>query len=141
MRRHGVSSYGYQVQFPEWRGTQHLRTPFADWASGGSLTWYDDYNVAKHDRHDQFPRANLRNLVDTISGLVALLSAQFYTWDFSPAAPGIAISGMGGPPSGFESAIGEYFHVKFPNWPIADRYAFDWQTLKTDPNPFQRHSY
>jgi hypothetical protein len=132
---------GYAIQLPTWRGTQHNRTPFAPWSSGASLPWYDAYNAAKHDRHQQFAQANFRNLLDAACGLVALLSAQFYAWDFSPAAPGLALSGMGGPPHGFETAVGGYFYVRFPTWPAAGQYDFDWQTLHADPDAFQKYTY
>jgi hypothetical protein len=70
---------------------------------------------------------------------VALLSAQFATFDFQPAVLGI---GYGGPEDGFDTAIGGYFHVKFPtDWASADRYDFEWHTLKKDPSPFQRLTF
>ena len=102
--------------------------------------WYQAYNEAKHDRHDQFPKANFKNLLDTIGGLIVVLSSQFHTQDFSPAAPGLALSGMGGAPEGFETAIGEYFHVKFPtDWPTADQYDFNWNSINDEADPFRTH--
>ena len=44
------------------------------------------YNKSKHDRHLSFKEANFRNLLSAASGLVALLSAQFGTQDFSPGS-------------------------------------------------------
>jgi hypothetical protein len=39
---------------------------------------------------------------------------------------------------GFETAIGKYFRVKYPNdWPADERYEFNWKELKNDPDPFQ----
>lgn len=128
----------YEIKIPVWQGRTNARMPFAPWATGGVLPWYQAYNNAKHDRHDKFRQANFGNLLDAISGLVGILSAQFYTQDFSPAAPCLALSGLGGPPSGYESAIGGYFHVKFPtNWPTADRYDFDWQSPSQNADAFQ----
>ncbi len=128
----------YEVKIPVWQGTANARMPFALWVGGAALPWYQAYNEAKHDRHDKFRQANFANLLDAISGLVAILSAQFYTHDFSPSAPTLALSGLGGPPSGYESAIGGYFHVKFPAaWPTADRYNFNWQSLSQNADPFQ----
>jgi hypothetical protein len=127
----------YEVRFPVWRGSQNVRKPFASWSTGGGLGWYQAYNAAKHDRHDQFPQANFRNLLDAVSGLVALLSAQFHTWDFSPSPAGRS-TGIGGPPQGFDTAIGNYFHVRFPtDWSSSEQYDFDWQKLQSDPDPFQ----
>jgi len=131
---HHLSSY--EVRMPLWHGNQHTRTPFAAWAGGGRLLdWYQAYNAAKHDRHNEFSRANFANLLQAISGLIAVVSAQFHTHDFLPAVFGTE---YGGPEGGFDTAIGGYFHVKFPtDWPIAERYEFDWRTLENDPDPFQ----
>lgn len=127
----------YEVKLPVWQGNLNVRTPFAPWASSGALPWCQAYNDAKHDRHDKFCQANFGNLLDAICGLVVVLSAQFFIYDFSPAAPVRTLSGMGGPPLGYESAIGGYFHVKFPtNWPAADQYDFDWQALRQSADPF-----
>lgn len=127
----------YECKFPVWKGAQHTRKPFAPWSAGAALNWYQAYNAAKHDRHDEFSQANMNNLLDAIGGLAALLSSQFHTWDFSPAAPGLTLSGIGGPPQGFESAIGGYLSVKFPTvWSSADQYDFDWQSIGGDPDPF-----
>ena len=132
----------YEVRLPVWKGTHHSRKPFAPWSTGAQLKWYQAYNAAKHDRHDEFPQANFEHLLAAISGLVTLLSSQFYTWDFSPSAPGLALEGMGGPPHGFETAIGNYFWVKFPTvWPAVDQYDFDWQSMKSDPDPFDKLTF
>jgi hypothetical protein len=115
------------------------RFPFAPWSGDGSLSWYKAYNAAKHDRHNQFHLANFTNLLDAVCGLVALLSAQFITFDFQPAVLGIE---YGGPEGGFDTAIGGYFHVKFPtDWSAADRYDFKWGALQEDPAPFQRLTF
>jgi hypothetical protein len=91
-------------------------------------------NLTKHDRHDQFEQANLDNLLSAASGLIALLSAQFHTRDFSSHDYLVAE----GPADGWEVAIGSYFLVKFPSdWPAGDRYDFDWKKLKDDADPFQ----
>lgn len=123
---HRLSSYF--VKLPIWNGSGSIRQPFAAWASVGSLTWYSAYNHAKHDRHALFEEATFMQLIDAISGLLVLLSAQFMTEDFSPAEQAIS---WGGPNDGFEFAIGGYFRIEFPNdWPLVDRYDFNWQSSK-----------
>jgi hypothetical protein len=130
---HRLSSY--EVRMPLWHGAENTRKPFEAWAARGSLPWYQAYNDAKHDRHKNFPKSNFKALLGAVSGLAALLAAQFITFDFQPSVLGIE---YGSPDGGFETAIGSYFHVKFPNdWPANDRYSFDWDTLRTDPHPFQ----
>ena len=132
-KTHRLSAY--QVKAPFWHGNQHTRVPYSAWPSGGTLNWYDSYNAAKHDRHNQFLQASFDNLLSAVSGLVALLSSQFCREDFSQ---GPDYMSWGGPSDGFEGAIGGYFRVKFPaNWPVADRYSFNWQQLESLPDPFQ----
>lgn len=129
----------YQVKLPFWRGDQNIRQPFEAWASDEALTWYNAYNSSKHNRHEAFTEANLANLLDAVSGLVIVLSAQFLTEDFSPGLRSIALEG---PNDGMESAIGGYFRVKFPTEIPADsRNDFDWQQLRTEVTPFQHFNY
>lgn len=118
---HHLSSY--EVKIAAWHGAKNTRRPFAAWRTAGKLPWYDAYNQTKHDRHGQFVNASFDNLLDAICGLLALLSAQFITEDFSSASSYLALSG---PNDGFEAAIGAYFRVKFPNdWAPEERYDFD----------------
>lgn len=46
---------------------------------------------------------------------------------------------------GFESAIGGYFRIKFPNdWPENERYDFsyqEWQEFSKEENPFMTIDY
>lgn len=129
---HHLSSY--EVRMPYWHGNQHTRTPFAAWAGVGGLDWYQAYNAAKHDRHNEFARSNFANLLQAMSGLVAVVSAQFHTYDFLPDVQ----VGEAGPDGGFDITTGGYFHVKFPtDWPMADRYVFSWRIHEKEPNPFQ----
>ena len=129
----------YEVKVPNWSGTRASRSPFSSWASGGSLPWYQAYNTTKHDRHSQFQEATFGHLIDACCGLFVLLSAQFETNDFSPGNTFLALQGSG---DGMESGIGGYFRVRFPaNWPSELRYDFDWETLKSEPDPFRTIAY
>ena len=129
----------YEVKVPNWSGTRATQSPFSVWASGGSLSWYQAYNTTKHDRHSQFEEATFEHLIDASCGLVVLLSAQFEMNDFSP---GNTLLAVGGPDDGMQSGIGGYFRVRFPNnWPNDLRYDFDWQRLKSEPDPFQMIDY
>ena len=93
---------------------------------------------AKHDRHEKFAEASFSKLIDAVCGLVAILSAQFHTHDFSPGPGLLALEG-GGAPTGFDTAIGGYFWVKFPAWPTAEQYDFQWDP--TNPGTFQQHTF
>jgi len=136
-RTHLLSAY--EVKVPNWSGTRATRSPFSPWASEGALSWYQAYNTTKHDRHSQFEEATFEHLIDACCGLLVLLSAQFETNDFSPGNTFLALQGPG---DGMESGIGGYFRVRFPvNWPSELRYDFDWETLKSEPDPFRTIDY
>lgn len=128
----------YTVRLPVWHGAGGDHTPFAPWANGGPLPWYQAYNGTKHSRHDNFHLGNFGNLLDAACGLVAILSAQFLNEDFGPSI----LVAENGTTDGFEYATGGYFLVKYPdNWPANERYEFNWQTLQDDPNPFSSFQY
>src|SRR5262249_420865 len=131
---HRLSSY--QVKFPVWHGRQAVRTPFSSWATGAGLEWYQAYNKSKHDRHEQFEQANFANLLDAVAGLVALLASQFGDYDFeAPHIPVWVDDTLKG--DGFETAVGKYFRLKYPDWPKDERYDFDWKQLENDAEPFE----
>jgi hypothetical protein len=132
----------YKVRFPVWHGAENVRTPFLPWSSGDGLDWYNAYNQTKHNRHTQFEQANFGNLLDAMAGLVVLIASQFYTHDFSTRptnwVDSIDEQYLAEHLGEFSIAIGGYFHVKFPNdWPVEERYSFDWNRLKTEADPFQ----
>ncbi len=134
-RTHRLSFY--EIQLPLWKGVQATRKPFAQWATGGTLPWWVAYNAAKHDRHEKFKEANFTNLLDAICGLVAILSAQFHAHDF---VPGVNLLGWGSTgPAEFETAIGDYFLVKFPDWPADEQYDFHWDPAH--PGTFQQLTF
>jgi hypothetical protein len=120
----------YEIMLPVWKGpaSTNVRKPFEQWATNNALPWWGAYNDAKHDRHEKFARANFSNLIGAVCALMAILSSQFHRHDFSPGPTLLAVSG-GGAPTGYETAIGGYFWVKFPAWPAAEQYDFQW-----DPN-------
>jgi hypothetical protein len=129
----------YEVMLPVWKGppATRVRKPFEQWATGNTLPWWAAYNAAKHDRHEKFAEASFSKLIDAVCGLVAILSAQFHTHDFSPGPGLLALEG-GGAPTGFDTAIGGYFWV-FPAWPTAEQYDFQWDP--TNPGTFQQHTF
>jgi hypothetical protein len=138
-RTHRLSSY--RVKLPHWTGAGDVRTPFAAWATPEErLPWYVAYNTAKHDRLAEFEQATFEHLLDACCGVLVILSAQFWTRDFSPTDDHLTFTVGGG--DGMESGIGGYFRVGFPNdWPVEERYAFDWEALLGDADPFQTIDY
>jgi len=130
----------YQVRVPSWSGDQWLRTPFSAWATPNEpLPWYEAYNATKHDRHHSFAAATFEHLLDASCGLLVLLSSQFNTYDFPS---GDILLSVGRSNDSFESGIGSFFRVKFPsNWPMEQRYEFNWQELEDEEDPFITFDY
>jgi hypothetical protein len=140
---HRLSSY--VVRIPGWHGSEGVRRPFLDWGTAtGTLYWYQAYNKSKHNRHDFFSMATFRALTEAMCGLVVVLSAQFHDEDYSPTPKSLSI-GEGysyDTDDGMESAIGNFFRVKYPeNWSEEERYDFDWNELKELENPFAQYDY
>jgi len=129
----------YEVSIPNWTGAVALRKPFGAWSSTSELPWYKAYNTTKHDRQNEFQQATFEHLIDAVCGLLVVLSSQFAINDFSPG-PGYLL--REGPNDGFETGIGGYFRVRYPqNFPIQLRYDFDWQQLKLEVDPFKTFDY
>jgi hypothetical protein len=73
----------YKVKLSIWSGGPKVLQPFAPWANGQPLSWYQDYNAVKHHRSIQFKKASLKNILESVSALFALLFAQFNIQAFS----------------------------------------------------------
>ncbi|QQS11867.1 MAG: hypothetical protein IPK81_20370 [Rhodospirillales bacterium] len=131
----------YEIQVATWTGRKVHYTPFRAWGTGGPLVWYQRYNSSKHDRQGNFQKATFGTLIESICGLLALLSAQFHVQDFDPGPDLLALEG-GGSPDGYELGIGGGFFVKFPtSWPLADRYSFDVDRVMRSPTGILSHAY
>ena len=130
---------GYRIKMPLWQGVHHTHSPFDAWGRAEKLGWYEAYHSVKHNRHNDFDKANLGNLLNAISGLVTLLASQFGPEEFGPASYLVV---AGGPDDGFEDSIGSYFRVQYPSdWPAEQRYEFNWQVLGKEVDPIQQHNY
>lgn len=137
-KTHHLSSY--KVFIPIWDGTQSTFKPFADWAKTNDLFWYQAYNSSKHDRKSAFKKANFSNLLNAVAGLLVLLSSQFRTENF--ASGSIALATEGNDYYSGEPALGEFFHIEFPNdWSEEEKYNFNWDELKKEPDRFQKIDY
>ena len=130
----------YKVHIPIWNGTKSIFEPFKQWAAAPELSWYKAYNSSKHDRQNEFKKANLENLLNSVAGLLVLLSSQFGTQDFSTAGAVLGIN-----TDNYYStspALGDFFHIEFPNdWRDEEKYGFNWSELKKQPNRFQKIDY
>ena len=140
---HHLSSY--EVMLPIWNGENKLLKPFEPWKPGRggpynpglSLPWYQAYNASKHDRHNEFKKANLENLVMAVAGLLILVTSQFRDQDFSAGSASFSVSGYDYHP--LEAAIGSLFRIKYPDdWTDEELYEFDWTVLKKEADRFQK---
>lgn len=135
---HHLSSY--EVMLPIWNGPRKIWRPFEGWSTGNGLTWYNAYNSSKHDRHEEFRKANMNALVEAVAGLLVLLSSQFKGEDFSAGAIGLSVSGYDY--HEMEPAIGSLFRIKYPDdWLEDELYDFDWQHLQGAEDRFQKFDY
>lgn len=132
----------YKIKLPLWREGEKILTPFSAWSKPNTtLKWYKAYNDLKHNRHKNFNQANLENLLNSISGLAVLLTAQFQDETFSPAPDTLSIS-SNKDRDGFQSCMGEYFKVLYPTkWPKRDCYNFNWGQIESNENPFEKYPY
>jgi hypothetical protein len=140
---HHLSSY--EVMLPIWNGTPPRLNPFQPWKAGRglpkpggiSLPWYQAYNASKHDRHDEFKKANFENLVTAVAGLLVLISSQFRDQDFSAGSEALGVSGHAYHP--MEPSIGSLFRITYPDdWTDAELYDFNWTVLKVQNDRFEK---
>jgi len=55
-------------------------TPFLSWkleSPSKSLTWYFNYHLIKHDRKSNYESANLKSLLESLTGLYVLILAEY----------------------------------------------------------------
>lgn len=132
-KTHRLSSY--KIKLPVWKGTQKIIKPFEAWEQNQVLPWYDAYNKSKHDRQNNFELATFKNLIAAISGLAALISSQFYTFNITPGPNHLLLEGP-------DYAIGGNFEVMFPDdWLDDQKYEFNWQELVKTQNPIEKIDY
>ena len=138
----------YEVMLPIWNGTPPTLKPFEPWKArrglpnpgGLSLPWYQAYNASKHDRHDEFKKANFDNLVMAVAGLLVVISSQFRGEDFTAGGTGLAVDEDHYHP--MEPSLGSLFRIKYPDdWTDAELYDFDWRVLKVQNDRFEKINF
>lgn len=130
----------YYVTVPIWNGSRKRFAPLNDWSHGPSLTWYQDYNSAKHDRSANFAKASMRNAIDAVASVFCILFSQFHIFAFDPNHP---VSGYS-----IDDAGNHWSHdaclltIETPTtWKEEQKYDFDWDLLKTDAQAFNKYSF
>lgn len=126
----------YELHLNIWNPNIKILQPFIDWNSPTpvSLSWYKAYNNVKHDRNNNFPEANLKNLTLAISGLFTILFSQYFTFSFDSFQNNISHTTDN---HGFKYTSKSIFKIKLPTtWPETEKYDFDWNTIKTSHHKF-----
>jgi hypothetical protein len=129
----------YEVSISTWRGVVGRQQPFSGWKSSHSLNWYQGYNTVKHDRSRSFPNASFENVVSAVTGVIALLFAQFSFSAFDPYRP--VTSWFGDTSANTFGHHESIFTIRMPRWIDADYYYFDWHKLRADLDPFRKFAF
>jgi|WetSurMetagenome_2_1015567.scaffolds.fasta_scaffold05563_2 hypothetical protein len=133
----------YEATFPLWDGDKKCFTPFKSWAEEhGTLQWYKDYNLTKHNRQGERKLANMNNLLNAFSALFILLSSQFKNETFDTGDCLLSCGTSDTYYKDCEFGIGEYLLIKYPNnWEEDEKYDFNWADLKKESDKFQKFDY
>ena len=146
---HHLSSY--EVILPIWNGTSPIFKPFEPWRAWRglpkpkdidlSLPWYRDHNLSKHDRQDEFKKANFENLVMAVAGLLVPISSQFRNRDFGAGSVMLPVKEEWYHLP-IEAATGSLFRIKYPDdWLEEELYDFDWMVLKNQKDRFEKINF
>lgn len=130
----------YSVTIPIWKGASKTLQPLKDWASGHSLTWYQNYNLAKHDRAANFVHASIENAIHAVGSVFCILFSQFHIFAFDPYHP-IEMFSIGDDDK-LWSHDACLLAIEPPSsWQPHEKYDFDWSILRCDADPFQNYVF
>lgn len=122
----------YSVQYSNWLPFAYSTQPFASWSTGGSLPWYQAYNDVKHNRSQNFQYASLKNLLDSICGLLCILHSQIGDGVQRVFQSNIYLSAVNDDKVDVRS-----FTIYPCQFADDEKYDFVWDDIKTTPNRFQ----
>ena len=126
----------YRVMFLRWTTAREFK-PFAGWSAPGTpLSWYQDYNGVKHNRYEQFTKANLGNLMNAIAGVLCVLHAQWgekMTIGF--------IQGLHCAPDSQEVLDLNDVTIYAPHFTEAEQYDFVWDDIQANTDAVQTYQF
>lgn len=131
----------YEVTCELWHSMEVFK-PFQEWRLGHSISWYQAYNDVKHNRNSEFSKASLNNVMNAITGVLAILYAQFdYFAITGPMVIGawyVQVSD-----NEYSEPINNksIFHVSRPIWSEEEKYTFNWDEIKNSNNAFEKFSF
>lgn len=130
----------YRLFINIWGNGKKEINPFIEWSSTHSLIWYQDYNSVKHNRHEQFAKASLGNLLKAVSAVFSVIFAQFHMFLFTQYQPTMSYHSDD---ESFElSSENTLFSIVLPmTWTNEEMYDFQWETLRQNSNPFRNFPF
>jgi len=127
----------YEVKLNFWKPAKILK-PFNDWEESHILNWYQEYNCVKHNRYDEFQKANLGNVLKAVAGLFVVLFSQFETYAFNGYQDNDDL--YEDPDSNFLSSSMSIFSIKRPKFKEEEKYAFNWVDIRKN-SPFNKFDF
>lgn len=129
----------YEVKLKCWHGSSEVLKPFENWGNTHSLSWYQAYNDAKHNRDTNFHKSNLLNVVTCIAGLFCLLYSQFEYQFVNPYQITTTSTKDNEGMMGFNGVI---FTIKPPEtWTDSEKYQFNWESLSGSSSPYNQFRF
>lgn len=130
----------YRLFINVWANGKKEIRPLLEWSVGHSLSWYQDYNLVKHNRHDQFAKASLDNLLKAVASVFSIIFAQFHMFIFTQYQPTMVYHSDD---DTLElSSENTLFSIILPQtWTEPEMYDFDWNTLSLNPDPFENYTF
>ena len=126
----------YQIRLNIWSSPTNIMRPFREWVNSHSLSWYQDYNSVKHDRFNNFSKANFWNSIQAVAAVFAILYAQFSYYIFNPYNESDSSTTD---TDGFIYGERTLFSIKpFDSWPQDEHYVLSWPL---DNIEFQRFDF
>lgn len=131
----------YVVKLPYWSGSKNCFCPFNNWEKKNNyeLDWYSAYNLSKHNRADNFSKANFGNLINAVVALLIVLSSQFCSESYMPGGNVLEIQTDSYYKGKF--ALGDFFLIEYPKWDENEKYDFNWDELKQKKDRFNKIDY
>lgn len=100
------------------------------------MLWYQDYNHVKHNRYDQFKKANFGNLMNAFAAVICILHAQ---WGEKMTIG--YIDGLHCAPNRQEELDLNDITVYAPHFPEEEQYEFIWDDIKEGSDPVQKYKF
>ncbi len=126
----------YRLFINVWGNGKKEIVPFSEWASASTLSWYQDYNSVKHNRHDEFPKASLKNVLFAVGAVFSIVFAQFHMLIFNQYQN---TSSWRSDDNYELSGTNTLFSVILPQtWCKNEMYDFHWKDLKGSVDPCQK---